>query len=141
MSKVYFSIKVAEDGSMTIPAFAARGLGFEPGDEACLNVPLEAPDCDGSCGCNGLFLGRCCDSPLCTGYTSDGDTLNIPAAMLAEGGIPVCGVFTMIAGDKALVLVAGTDEFVDLDEEIGELLCELGADTVEIRSIPVGQIF
>ena len=33
MSKVHFSVTVKPDGSLTLPAFAVRGLGLAAGDE------------------------------------------------------------------------------------------------------------
>lgn len=126
MANVYFSATVGTDGSLTIPAFAMRGLGLEPGDEVGLAVPLDLPACGFDCACDELFLSRCCADIVCGGYTTEGDTANIPSRLFARADIPIGGSVYAMAGDGALVLVASSEDGADLSAEIYEFLGELG---------------
>ena len=40
MSKVHTSVKIRKDGSLVLPAFVMRGMGYAPGEE----VPITTPD-------------------------------------------------------------------------------------------------
>lgn len=137
MNKVYFLLVTNEDGSLTIPAFAARGLGLFPGDAVTVECPAGPAACDAECDESNLFLGRCCSAAECGGYTCDGSELNVPAKMLADAGIACGADLSVFAGDKALVMVAGADELEDLAVEIGELLAELGIQAGPLRVVPL----
>lgn len=136
MSKIYFKLTVDEDGSMTIPAFVARGLGCRPGDEV-MGASPSGSACDAGCECAELYIGPCCTEGECSGYTSDGDEVNLPAPMLAEAGIPMGAELSVIAGDKTLVLAMGDEELSDLPCEIEELLAELGVQPGMRKVVPL----
>lgn len=128
MENVYFDMCVSGDGSASIPAFAVRGLGYRPGDTVTLAVPVDQPDCDTECGSDELLLSRACGEIFCAGYSSDGADVNIPARLFVKAGIPFGTKVQVMAGDNALVLVAGTRDCEDLACEIDCLLGELGID-------------
>ena len=127
MNKVYLSATVNDDGSLTIPSFAARGLGYEPGDEVNLTLPVFQCLC--KCEDSELFISRCCGEAECSGYTSDGDDLNIPSSLLCESAIPVCSDISVLAADGALLIIAAKDELEDLPLELRCFLDELGIST------------
>lgn len=139
MSNVYFTMNINEDGSATIPAFAVRGLGYLPGDSASLVIPVQQPDCDIECCNDELFLSRSCSDAICNGYLAEGHEINIPPRLFARANIPVGATVNLIAGDNALVLVAGTEVCEDLACEIDCLLSELGIDAGPC--IPLGTDF
>ncbi len=128
MDNVNFMLRINEDGSITIPAFAVRGLGYRPGDTVDLAIPIHQPDCDTECCCDELFLSRSCSDTICTGYTAEGNMVNLPPRLFAKAGIPLGTRVNVMAGDNALVLVAGTEVCEDLACEVDCLLTELGID-------------
>ena len=134
MNKVYLSATVNEDGTLTIPAFAVRGLGYEPGDEVNMTLPVQQCICD--CEDNELFLSRCCGEAECSGYTCDGDELNIPPQILCEAGIPVGANVTVLSADGALVIIAAEDELEDLPLELRCFLSELGISILSMFQAP-----
>lgn len=75
MSKVHTAVKVREDGSLVLPAFIMRGMGYEPGEEVPITTPTEQYICD--CDANSLFVSRACGDAGCAGYTSEGPDLNL----------------------------------------------------------------
>ena len=87
MSKIHTTVRVGVDGSLTLPAFFMRGMGYEPGEEVPITTPANQYICD--CDANRLLVTRTCDDAECTGYTSSGMELNLPAALLSEASIPV----------------------------------------------------
>lgn len=135
MSKVYFSATVNENGELVVPAFAIRGMGFKPKDEVAISVPVEQPTCGIECGCNELFIGRCCGKSDCCGYTSDGEDVNIPARMLARAGLPVGTDVQLMTSENALVLVAGSGIHTGLADEIEATLEELGIEDAHAISL------
>ena len=135
MSKVYFSATVNEDGTLVVPAFAVRGMGFKPNEEVAMSVPVEQPVCGLECGCNELFIGRCCGESDCGGYTSDGSEVNIPARMLAKASLPVGTEVHVITRENALVLVAGANIHAGLADEVQALLEELGMEDAHAISL------
>lgn len=86
MSKIHTTVRVGVDGSLTLPAFFMRGMGYEPGEEVPITTPANQYICD--CDANRLLVTRTCDDAECTGYTSSGMELNLPAALLSEASIP-----------------------------------------------------
>lgn len=137
MSMVHFSIGVDGNGALKVPAFAVRGLGLSPGDKVSLALPVESPECIGGCDTGELILCQSCGDSLCTGYACTGEELNIPAALLSEAGIPLGSDVTLITCEGAVVLVACAGDFEDVDEEIAELLCDIGTDELNVRTLPV----
>ena len=127
MSKVYISATVNSDGTITIPVFAARGLGYEPGDEVNMTLPVEQTICD--CDDNELFLSRCCSEAECSGYTSDGDELNIPARLLCDAMIPAGSEISVLSADGALLIIAAEEPLDELPLELTCFLAELGITT------------
>lgn len=41
MSKVYTSVKIRKDGSLVLPAFVMRGMGYAPGEEVPITTPAD----------------------------------------------------------------------------------------------------
>lgn len=70
MSKIHTTVRVGVDGSLTLPAFFMRGMGYEPGEEVPITTPANQYICD--CDANRLLVTRTCDDAECTGYTSSG---------------------------------------------------------------------
>ena len=68
MSKIHTTVRVGVDGSLTLPAFFMRGMGYEPGEEVPITTPANQNICD--CDANRLLVTRTCDDAECTGYTS-----------------------------------------------------------------------
>lgn len=132
MNKAYFNGQVNSDGTLTIPAFAARGLGYEPGDQVSISIPTNQYICD--CPENELFIGRVCGDASCSGYTSDSDDLNIPARLLADASIPMGEDITVLVAEGALLIVA-TEELLDeLPAELCCLLNDLGISPLTVLS-------
>lgn len=134
MNKVYLSATVNEDGSLTIPAFAVRGLGYKPEEEINLTLPVKHCLCD--CEENELFLSRCCGESECGGYRSDGDELNIPARLLCEAAIPTGSNISVLAAKGALLVIAAEDELEDLPLELSCFLGELGISPLSMFQMP-----
>jgi hypothetical protein len=128
MGKVYFSLTVNGDGSINVPAFAIRGLGYAPGDSVSLIVPAEQPPCDCESREDELLLSRYCAGAPTAGYTTDGEEVNIPARMFAKAGLPAGTTVYAMTGDRALVLAAGAGDCEDLPEKIAGLLDDLGIE-------------
>jgi hypothetical protein len=87
MSKVHTSVKIRKDGSLVLPAFVMRGMGYAPGEEVPITTPADQYICD--CDANSLLVSRVCGDAGCAGYTSEEPELNLPADLLAEASIPV----------------------------------------------------
>ena len=134
MNKVYLSASVNDDGTITIPAFAVRGLGYEPEDNVNLALPVTQTLCD--CKDNELFLSRCCGEPECSGYTSDSDELNIPTKLLCEAAIPTGSGISVLAADGALLVIATEKSLEDLPLELTCFLGELGISINSLRRSP-----
>lgn len=126
MSNVFFTVSVNKDGSISIPTFAVRGMGYLPGDSISLAMPVEQPTCDQFCSDDELFVARGCSDAVCSGYSVQGNHVNIPSRLFAEAGIPMGSKMSIMAGDGALVMVAGTGDCEDIACEIDCLLNELG---------------
>jgi hypothetical protein len=132
MSNVYLSATVNKDGSLTIPAFAVRGLGYKKGDEVSLAVPTE--NCACRCADSELLIARVCDER--TGYTTDGDELSIPAALLQNAGIPLDNAFSVLSAEGVLVIAAAANGLQrDFTDEIGCFLEELGYDPDTVETV------
>lgn len=76
MSKIHTTVRVGVDGSLTLPAFFMRGMGYEPGEEVPITTPANQYICD--CDANRLLVTRTCDDAECTGYTSSGNSASAP---------------------------------------------------------------
>lgn len=132
MNEMHMKATVNEDGTLTIPAFAVRGLGYEPGNQISIIVPTNQYLCD--CPENELFIGRVCGDASCSGYTSDSDDLNIPARLLADASIPMGEDVTVLVAEGALLIVA-TEELLDeLPVELCCLLNDLGISPQTVLS-------
>ena len=126
MSKIHTTVRVGVDGSLTLPAFFMRGMGYEPGEEVPITTPANQYICD--CDANRLLVTRTCDDAECTGYTSSGMELNLPAALLSEASIPVGEEVAVLAADGALIIVPSTEDLRELSVELCCLLHELGIE-------------
>lgn len=137
MNKIYFSTTVNLDGTITIPAFAVRGMGYGPCTD--VNVTLPTNQCLCECEDSELFISRCCGEAACMGYTSSGEDLNIPAQLLSDANISIGGDVSILVADGALVLVAAEDECDDdLPVELCALLNELGVSPLSVRVMTEG---
>lgn len=58
MSKVHTSVKIRKDGSLVLPAFVMRGMGYAPGEEVPITTPADQYICD--CDANSLLVSRVC---------------------------------------------------------------------------------
>ena len=85
MNNVHLSASVNVDGSLAIPSFAVRGLGYTPGAAVNLVLPIET--CSANCTDSELLLRRVCSDYDGEGYTTDGETINIPLELLQDAGI------------------------------------------------------
>ena len=56
MSKIHTTVRVGVDGSLTLPAFFMRGMGYEPGEEVPITTPANQYICD--CDANRLLVTR-----------------------------------------------------------------------------------
>lgn len=130
MSKIHTTVRVGVDGSLTLPAFFMRGMGYEPGEEVPITTPANQYICD--CDANSLLVTRTCEDAECTGYTSSGMELNLPAALLSEASIPVGEEVAVLAADGALIIVPSTEELRELSVELCCLLNELGISPLTI---------
>ena len=130
MSKIHTTVRVGVDGSLTLPAFFMSGMGYEPGEEVPITTPANQYICD--CDANRLLVTRTCDDAECTGYTSSGMELNLPAALLSEASIPVGEEVAVLAADGALIIVPSTEELRELSVELCCLLNELGISPLTI---------
>ncbi len=135
MDKVYLSATVNKDGTLTIPAYAVRGLGFLPGRQVDLALPAELCDC--ACGGSELHLQRMCGQAEDFGgdYTTEGCAINLPEEMLERAGIPLGSDISVLSADGMLLIaVSGDGMQEDLTDELTCFMEELGYDpeTVEI---------
>lgn len=132
MEQVFFNETVHPDGTLSLPAFAMRGLGYEPGDEVTVTIPTSQYLCD--CLHNQLFIGRICSDTSCLEYTCNGEKLNIPASFLAKAAIPMDGNITVLAADGALLIVATEEMLEELPIELCSVLNDLGISPVTLFS-------
>lgn len=129
-NNVYVTATVNDDGTMSIPAFAVRGLGYTPGEQVNAAIPVRQCICE--CEDNELFISRCCPEAECAGYRSDGDDLNIPARLLCDANIAAGTDIAILAAEGALVLMAVEDALEDLPVELCCLLNELGISPMAV---------
>jgi hypothetical protein len=138
MCKAYLSAVVNGDGSLTIPAFAVRGMGYAPGDEVGLAIPTET--CAAACGGSGLLIRRVCGSFQGggNGYTTEGDEINLPEKLLTGCGVPLGSEISVLSADGMLIIaVTGDDERqCDLTDELGCFMEELGFDPELVQTVP-----
>ena len=132
MNKAYFKGLINSDGTLTIPAFAARGLGYEPGDQVSIAVPTNQYICD--CPESKLSIGRVCGDTSCPGCTSNSNDLNIPARLLADASIPAGEDITVLVAEGALLIVATEELLEDLPVELCCLLNDLGISPLAVRT-------
>lgn len=131
MSKVHTSVKIRKDGSLVLPAFVMRGMGYAPGEEVPITTPADQYICD--CDANSLLVSRVCGDAGCAGYTSEEPELNLPADLLAEASIPVGEEIIVLAADGALIIATAPEEIKELPLEFCCLLNELGISPLSVR--------
>jgi hypothetical protein len=114
MSKIYLNTAVEKDGSLTIPAFAARGLGYKPGDRVQLTLPV---------------------TRAAGGYTSDGAELNIPARLLRAAFVPAGSDISVLSASGMLIIAAASGgQQRDLTDELSCFMTELGCDPESVET-------
>jgi hypothetical protein len=116
MSKVYINATVSKDGSLTIPAFAARGLGYEPGDEVCLALPTDLRSCD------------CQESELLVTPVCAADEEEVPTRQEA-------GVSLLCSDGMMIVAVTEKEHIQDLTDALSCLMEELGFDPETVETV------
>lgn len=145
-----------EDGMLELPDYLREEAGIPAGAKLCVyvddeektvtiaeagydhdlreEVPITTPANQYICDCdaNRLLVTRTCDDAECTGYTSSGMELNLPAALLSEASIPVGEEVAVLAADGALIIVPSTEELRELSVELCCLLNELGISPLTI---------
>jgi len=134
MSYVYLNATVKEDGSLAIPSFAVRGLGYLPGDDVNLALPTEicAVDCEDS----ELLIKRVCDDYCDQGYTTEGSTINIPLDTLRSARINPGSRISVLSSDGMLIIaVTGGGRQRDLADELGCFMAELGYDPDNVETL------
>jgi len=133
MSNVYLSAAVNPDRSLTIPAFAVRRLGYLPGDEAHLALPVEI--CARACDDSELLISRVCDDYSDKGYTTAGAEINIPLKLMTEAAIPAGSEISALSSAKMPVIAAVNDGLQrDLTDEPGCFMAELGYDPESVET-------
>jgi len=134
MSYIYLSAPVKGDGSLTIPSFAVRGLGYKPGADVNLALPTEI--CDADCEDSELLIKRVCDDYSGEGYTTEGGSINIPLELIRGAGIRPGSMISVLSSDGMLIIAATDDgRQSDLTDELGCFMAELGHDPEKVESI------
>ena len=134
VNNAYTSAIVNEEGTITIPAFIARGYGYLPGDEVPLVLPTDC--CTQNCEESGLLIKQICGDCDSDGYTTDGDDINIPLWMLGETGIPVGSEISVLRSDGMLIIAAISGGHQrDLTDELGCFMTEIGHDPEIVETI------
>ncbi len=112
MNKVYLNATVSDDGSLTIPAFAVRGLGYAPGEDVNLALPTEM--CAAVCDDSELLIKRTCGDydDGGNGYTTEGDDINLPAKLLQDSGVPLGSEISVLASEGMLIIAGYDPELV-----------------------------
>lgn len=131
MSKIHFTVSANRDGSITIPAFATRGLGYGPGDSVALALPLDPCLCD-ECEDNELTITRGCEESDEPCYSGDSGRFSIPDRFLSDANIPQGADVTVMVADGTLLIVATVKE---LPVELCALLNELGISPINIHAV------
>ena len=133
MSNIYLSATVKSDGSLTIPPFAVRGLGYQPG--AAVNLALPADTCCADCKDSELLIKKVCNDYTGEGYTSDGDDINIPLELLRESGIRTGSEISVLFSDGMLIIAAVSGgRQRDLTDELGCFMAEIGYDPESVET-------
>jgi hypothetical protein len=134
MSNVYLSAVVNSNGSLTIPAFAARGLGYQPGNEVQLALPTEM--CSHCCNDSELLIRRVCDDYSGEGYSIDGMEINIPFKQLNDAKIPMGSEISVLSSEGMLIIAVASGGLQrDLTDELGCFMAELGYDPQSVETV------
>jgi antitoxin component of MazEF toxin-antitoxin module len=136
MTKIYIQAIVDEANQLTLPALAMRGLGYFSGDTVSITIP--ACDCTEDCECAELLLLRTCENMTESGYTSEGDVINIPPVLLAAAGLnPGTACSVLSTGEVLLIAAAATPKLQqELTDELSCLLEELEHDPDVVATVP-----
>ena len=134
MKSVYLTATVNNDGSLTIPGFAVRGLGYKEGSN--INLVLPTDICCADCEDSELLIKRVCDNYNGEGYTNDGDVINIPGSLMKDAGIWV-GSKISVLSSKGMLIIATASEgrLRDLTDELGCFMAELGYDPEIVETL------
>ena len=134
MNNVFLTATVNDDGSLTIPAFVARGLGYLPGGDVHLALPTEI--CSEECIESTLLLQKICDDYIGKGYTAEGETINLPPELLNNAGISLGSDISVLSSDGMLIIaVTGGGHQRDLTDELGCFMAELGYDPESVETL------
>lgn len=134
MSNVYLSATVNPDGSLTVPAFAVRGLGYQPGGEVHLALPTEM--CDHACEDSELLIRRVCDEYSGEGYATEGSGINIPLERLNGADIPAGNEISVLSCSGMLIIAAVSNGLQrDFTDELGCFMAELGYDPESVETV------
>jgi len=134
MNYVHLTATVDKDGSLTIPAFAVRGLGYKPCTTISLALPTET--CSADCADSELLIRKVCDNYKGEGYTTEGEEVNIPLELLQVADICAGGKISVLTSDGMLIIAATSDERQrDLTDELGCFMSELGYEPECIETL------
>ena len=134
MNTVYLNSTVNPDGSLTIPAFAIRGLGYQPGEDVHLALPTEM--CSSDCGDSKLLIRRVCDDYSGEGYSVEGDEINIPWKLLHDADILAGSEISILSSNGMLIIAVASDGLQrDLTDELGCFMAELGYDPESVETV------
>ena len=134
MTNVFLCTSVKPDGSLTLPPFAVRGLGYQPGAVVRLTLPTDicAQECEGG----GLLVKRVCGDDGSEGYTTYGGEINIPLALLSGASIPPGNEIIVLSSDGMLIIAAvGEGYQSDLADVLGCLMADLGYDPETVEAV------
>jgi hypothetical protein len=135
MKNVHFQSTVKTDGSFTVPAFAARGLGYLHGERVKISIPTDS--CGYGCEDSVLALDRVCNDEDCDqSYTTEGGDINIPIEVFEDAGLPLGGDILVLVSDGMFVIAAAEkDHQSDLTDALSCLMEELGYDPENVERI------
>jgi len=133
MGNVYLTVTVNADGTLTIPAFVVRGLGYQPGAEVGLALPTDI--CPADCEDSELLIRRVCDDYSGEGYINEGDVINIPLELMQAAGIQVGSELSVLYAEGMMVIAACDGKQRDLTDELGCFMAELGYDPESVETV------
>ena len=133
MTNAYITVTVNDNGTLSIPAFAVRGLGYQPGAAVSLALPTEI--CSAECEASALLIRRVCDDYSGEGYTTENNMINLPLELLEAADIETGSAISVLSSDGMMIIaVTSGDIQRDLTDELGCFMAELGYDPESVES-------
>jgi bifunctional DNA-binding transcriptional regulator/antitoxin component of YhaV-PrlF toxin-antitoxin module len=131
---MYLRVTADADGRLTLPAFAARSMGFAPGEAARIVLWM-----DGGAGSQ-CAMARVredgaetvmepCGKERGGSYTTQGGIINIPVKLLDDAGISARSDISVLSSEGIVLIAAADSEHQrDLTDELSCFLEEFGYD-------------